>query len=52
MGEKGNETPGDKALLAMKNLEQDLIFKKPEVPRKKMKHKIMDEDSYIEVFII
>lgn len=49
MTEKGNETPGDKALLAMKTLENDIVFKKPEIPRKKMKRKILDEDSYIEV---
>lgn len=49
MTQKGDETPGNKALVAMRNLENDVVFKTPEIPRKKAKKKILDEDSYIEV---
>lgn len=51
MSEKGNATPGDRALSAMKNLQKDIVFKTPNIPRKKMKQKVLDEDSYIEVIL-
>lgn len=52
MSEKGSETPGSAALVAMKDLEQDVVFKKPVVPRKRHKLKILDEDAYIEVSLL
>lgn len=51
MSRKDDETPGDKALSAMNDMQKDIVFKKPDIPRKK-KRKILDEDSYIEVKLL
>lgn len=42
-------SPGTGALVAMKDLNKDLVFKKPNsLPRKRRKEKVLDEETYIE----
>lgn len=49
MSSSCENSPGNRALIAMKDLEKDIVFKTPTVPRKKLKKKVLDEDAYIEV---
>lgn len=43
-------TPGRGAVVAMKEIQNELVFKKPMgLPKRRVKQKILDEDSYIEV---
>ncbi|GLV36839.1 Es2 [Carabus blaptoides fortunei] len=48
MNSSCENSPGNRALIAMKDLEKDIVFKTPTVPRKKLKKKVLDEDAYIE----
>ena len=48
--EKYENTPGGQAMAVMKDINKEIIFKKPiGAPRKRHKEKVLDEDTYVEV---
>lgn len=50
MGENQEKTPGRQAMAVMKDIQKEIIFKKPVgTPRKRVKEKVLDEDTYVEV---
>lgn len=50
MSENIQDSPGSKALTAMRELHADIVFKKPSgLPKRRNRQKILDEESYIEV---
>ncbi|XP_063923443.1 splicing factor ESS-2 homolog [Zophobas morio] len=47
--EKYENTPGRQAMAVMKDINKEIIFKKPiGAPRKRHKEKVLDEDTYVE----
>ncbi|XP_044260595.1 splicing factor ESS-2 homolog [Tribolium madens] len=49
MGENVENTPGRQAIAVMKDIQREIIFKKPVgTPRKRLKEKVLDEDTYVE----
>lgn len=50
MIENIDDTPGRQAIVAMKEIHKEIVFKKPVgKPRRRHKQKTLDEDSYVEV---
>lgn len=50
MNSKFQNKPSTEVILTMKQIQNEVVFKKPiGVPRKRTKQKILDEDTYIEV---
>ncbi|XP_066261432.1 splicing factor ESS-2 homolog [Euwallacea similis] len=49
MSDLVENTPGRWAIQVMENVHKDLLFKKPtQIPRKRRKMKVLDEDTYVE----
>lgn len=50
MGNNTEDTAGSDVILTMRQIQKDVVFKKPVgIPKKRNKQKILDEDTYIEV---
>lgn len=52
MSENSEKTPGRQAIVAMKEVNKDLVFKTPNsLPKKRRKVKVLDEETYVEVIM-
>lgn len=49
MCENIENSPGRKAMEVMTNIHKDLVFKKPIGVAKRVKKKVLDEETYVEV---
>lgn len=53
MGDSVENTPGRMAIQVMENVHKQLIFKKPSgLPRKRLKRKVLDEETYVQVLFV
>lgn len=44
------KSPGQQAIATMKQIDKELIFKKPVgIPKRRKNQNVLDEDSYVEV---